>query len=95
MVVITVTASEVEQRISAVLDQVKASGEPLFIVREGRAEAVVLGVEQYIAMMDLLEDLEDERDAELGRAIAEARAAYRAGRGRDFADFVVDLEDKT
>lgn len=85
MVVITVTASEVEQRISAVLDQVKSSGEPLFIVREGRAEAVVLGVEQYIAMMDLLEDLEDERDAELGRAIAEARAAYQAEEGRDQA----------
>lgn len=44
---IILPATEVRERLSAILDQVASDGEPIFITRHGRAQAVLLGVEQY------------------------------------------------
>jgi uncharacterized protein (UPF0332 family) len=41
-------------------------------------------IDQYESMIDLLEDREDELDAQLGRRIQEERESYARGEGRDF-----------
>ncbi|MFQ5340293.1 MAG: type II toxin-antitoxin system Phd/YefM family antitoxin [Anaerolineae bacterium] len=40
-------ATEIRERLSAILDQVASDDEPIFITRHGRAQAVLLGVAQY------------------------------------------------
>jgi prevent-host-death family protein len=92
MAVTILSTSEVRDKIAAVLKQLRETGEPVFITRYSKAEAVLLPIERYNAMMDLLEDREDELDTALGRRIQEERQAYARGEGRDFEAFVADLE---
>jgi len=48
-------------------------------------------VDRYNAVMDLLEDREDELDTTLGQRVQEEREAYLRGEGRDFEAFVAEL----
>jgi prevent-host-death family protein len=84
--------SEVRDKIASVLKRLRETGEPVFITHYSKAEAVLLPVERYNAMMDLLEDREDELDTALGRRIQEERQAYARGEGRDFESFVAEIE---
>jgi len=92
MTVTILSTSEVRDKIAAVLKQLRETGEPVFITRYSKAEAVLLPIERYNAMMDLLEDREDELDTVLGQRIQEERQAYARGEGRDFEAFVAELE---
>ena len=92
MAVIILPTSEVRDRIASVLKRLAETGEPVFITRYGKAEAALLPIDRYNAMMDLLEDREDELDTVLGRRIREERQAYARGEGRDFEAFVSELE---
>jgi PHD/YefM family antitoxin component YafN of YafNO toxin-antitoxin module len=85
-------ASEVRDRMAAVLKQLSETGQPVFITRYSRAEAVLLSMERYGTMMDLLEDREDELDSALGRRVLREREAHARGEGREFDAFVAGLE---
>jgi len=92
MAVTILPTSEVRDKIASVLKRLSETGEPVFITRYSKAEAVLLPIDRYNAMMDLLEDREDELDTALGRRILEEREAYARGEGRDFETFVAELE---
>lgn len=66
----------------------EGQGAAIFISRQGKAEAVLLSMDRYNAMMDLLEDREDELDTTLGQRVQEEREAYLRGEGRGFEAFV-------
>jgi prevent-host-death family protein len=84
--------SEVRDKIASVLKRLAETGEPIFITRYSKAEAVLLPLDRYNAMMDLLEDREDELDTALGKRIREERQAYARGEGRDLDAFIAELE---
>ena len=92
MSVTIIPTSEVRNRIAWVINRARSTGEPVFITRYSRPEAVLLSYERYQAMMDLLEDREDETDSELGRRVAEGRAAYERGESRDLDELTNELE---
>ena len=84
--------SEVRDKIASVIKRLRDTGEPVFITRYSKAEAVLLPISTYNAMMSLLEDREDEMDSLLGQRIAEARADYASGDRQDFDAFLNTLE---
>ena len=92
MAITILPTSEVRDKIASVLKRLAETQDPIFITRYSKAEAVLLSIERYNAMMDLLEDREDELDTVLGRRIREERQAYARGEGRDFEAFVAELE---
>ncbi|MFQ6111838.1 MAG: type II toxin-antitoxin system Phd/YefM family antitoxin [Nitrospinota bacterium] len=92
MAITILPTSEVRDKISSVLKRLSETGEPVFITRYSKAEAVLLPIDRYNAMMDLLEDREDELDTALGRRLQEEREAHARGEGRDFEAFVAELE---
>ena len=53
-----VPTHELKKRASALVQEVSASGEPCYIMEEGKAKAVLLDVHRYHAMMDLIEEAE-------------------------------------
>jgi PHD/YefM family antitoxin component YafN of YafNO toxin-antitoxin module len=75
----TVPSSQVRGKIASILKRLHRTSKPVFITRYGQTEAVLLSMERYNAMLDLLEDREDELDAPLGQRIREERQAYNAG----------------
>ena len=83
-----VPASEVRDRMASVVEEITRDGEPCFITQYGKANAVLLSIDRYEAMMDLLEDKEDETDSELARRVKEARAHYKAGQGRGLSEYL-------
>jgi prevent-host-death family protein len=83
---------EVRSKIGEILNRLQQTGEPIFVSRHGKAEAVLLSMDRYSAMIDLLEDREDEQDVMLGQRIQEEREAYSRGEGRDLEVFVTGLE---
>jgi prevent-host-death family protein len=92
MAIATLPTSEIQARIGAILNQLNETQEPIFVSHHGRTEAVLLSMDHYKAIMDLLEDREDEMDAALGQRIQEEREAYARGAGRNFEAFVTELE---
>jgi len=94
MAITILPTSEVRDKISSVLKRLSETGEPVFITRYSKAEAVLLPIERYSAMMDLLEDREDELDSALGRRLLEERQAHARGEGRDFEAFAAELEKR-
>ena len=90
MTVTILPTNEVRNRIGSLLNRLRETGEPIFISRHGQAEAVLLSVDRYNAMMDLLEDREGELDATLGQRVQEEREAYLRGEGRDFEASVAE-----
>jgi len=89
MTVTILPTNEVRNKIGSLLNRLRETEEPIFISRHGQAEAVLLSVDRYNAMMDLLEDREDELDTALGQRVREEREAYIRGEGRDFEAFVI------
>ena len=77
------STSEVRSKITAILTRLQKTKKPVFITRRGKTEAVLLPIDRYNAMLDLLEVREDELDTNLGRRTQEERQAYSAGEGRD------------
>ncbi len=59
---------------------------------QGVKREVLISYEMFQAIMDLLEDREDELDMKLGKRITEERQAYSRGEGKSFEAFIA--EDK-
>ena len=86
------STSEVRTKIAAVLTRLCRTKKPVVITRRGKAEAVLLSIDRYNEILDLLEDREDELDASLGRRLQEERSAYIADGGRDLTDLIAELD---
>lgn len=89
---ITVSVDDAKQRLELLLDTLPAAKHGVIIADQSGEVAVLLSVERYRWMMDMLEDWEDEHDAELASMVREARADHARGEGRDFESFVAELE---
>ena len=87
-----IPASEVRSRLATVLNDVERDGEPCFITQHGRSKAVLMSMDRYQAMMDIMEDREDEEDSELAARIAEARRDYKAVKGVRYHDYLKSRE---
>lgn len=51
MATIILPATELRERIGPILQQVVETGEPVFITKHGRAQAVLLSVSRYDALV--------------------------------------------
>jgi antitoxin YefM len=69
--------TEARARLTELLDEVNERHEHVVITRHGRPAAVVLSSEEYEALAETLEVLEDEEALE---ALRESEADVRAGR---------------
>jgi PHD/YefM family antitoxin component YafN of YafNO toxin-antitoxin module len=83
MSVVTMPVSEVRKELNALLSKLS---KPLFVTQHGHVKAVMLGIDRYNSLVDELEDARDDRDAELAKAVAEARTAGPGGDTVPLAD---------
>ncbi|MDI6799492.1 MAG: type II toxin-antitoxin system Phd/YefM family antitoxin [Actinomycetota bacterium] len=77
-------SSEVRDHISTILKELSQDKKPVFITQYSRPRAVLVDIDQYNYLVDLLEDLEDINDFRL----AEKEAAI------GFDDFIASVEGK-
>lgn len=68
--------TEARNRLSEIVEDVTSTGSEFVISRHGRPAAVVLGYEEYEALLETLNILSD---ADTMRALAEAEADLAAG----------------
>jgi antitoxin YefM len=73
----TVPFTEARARLTELLDEVNERHEHVVITRKGRPAAVVLSSDEYEALAETLEVLEDDEALE---ALRESEADVRAGR---------------
>jgi prevent-host-death family protein len=78
--------SEVRANLAELVDEVGRTQQPCFVASRSKVKAVLLGIDQYEALMERLEDLEDSLD--ILRAAAEGESA------RPLEEFMLDLEAK-
>ena len=76
MAVHTMPVSEVRKALNALLG---GRRKPIIITQHGHARGVLIDIETYNALVDELDDARDDRDAELARAVADAKAADARG----------------
>jgi antitoxin YefM len=74
---VTVPFTEARAKLTQLLDEVNERQEHVVITRNGRAAAVILSSEEYEALAETLEVLEDEEALE---ALRESEEDVRAGR---------------
>lgn len=58
----SISISEARPRLTHLVDDVSKGGEPCFIIANSEIKAVLLGIEEYNALRERLEDLEDTLD---------------------------------
>ncbi len=55
----TIGIAEVRPKLTQLVDEVSRGGQPYTIISGSRAKAVLMGVNEYNALIERLEDLED------------------------------------
>lgn len=66
-----VPVSEARPNLSALIDEANEGGQPVFINSRSKVKAVILGIDEYNALVERLEDLEDSLDVLLARTRGE------------------------
>ena len=66
-----ISVSEARAALASLIDQVQ-SGEPFLLVSRSRVRAVLMGISQYDALLERLEDLGDSLDILRAKAEGEA-----------------------
>ncbi|HEY3321270.1 MAG TPA: type II toxin-antitoxin system prevent-host-death family antitoxin [Planctomycetota bacterium] len=61
-----VRTNELQHNPSLLLQDVSATGETCYITENGRAKAVLMDINRYNALMDLVEEAESPKDHEVG-----------------------------
>lgn len=61
------TVSDARRDLAAVIDEARATHEPVFLCRRGRRVAAVISAEEFERLRDLAEDMADILDAEAAR----------------------------
>ncbi len=74
----TVTLSQLEPRLSELIDRAGQSLDRFFITRNGLAEAVLLGADDFEGLLETLEILSDDATV---RELIEARRELTQGEG--------------
>ncbi len=54
-----VNVSELKARLATLITQLEAEGVPIYIIQHGKPKAVLVGYEEYEALMKKVDDLED------------------------------------
>ena len=62
MAVKIVTVSELKTRLATAIADLDAKGVPIYVTQHGKPKAVLVGYEDYEALLGKIEDLEDIRD---------------------------------
>ena len=76
----TISAMEIRKQLGDLLSRILYTGECFIIERRGKPIAAIIGIEEYKAVLPILEDLEDVTRAE------ESLARYREN-PEEFVDF--------
>ena len=58
----SISISEARPKLTHLVDEVSRSGEPFFIISNSELKAVLLGIDEYNALQERVEDLEDTVD---------------------------------
>ncbi|MCY3023308.1 MAG: type II toxin-antitoxin system Phd/YefM family antitoxin [Planctomycetota bacterium] len=61
-----VRANDLQYRSSSVLRDINQTGEPCYITENGKAKAVLMDINRYHALMDVVEEAESPRDHVIG-----------------------------
>ena len=64
----------------SLIDEVSQSGEPCYITQDGKAKAVLMDINRYNALMDLVEESESLRERDVGdetREVASVRVIIK------------------
>jgi prevent-host-death family protein len=76
----TITATEASNNFGGMVDEA-ARGRSLFIVtRMGKPRAIVVGVDQYLELLEELETIREQEDPEFQALLAKAREDIELGR---------------
>ncbi len=59
-----VGANELENKSKSLLEELNSCGEPCYITEDGRARAVLMDINRYNALMDLVEEAESPKEGE-------------------------------
>ena len=71
------TITDLRERALELLDQVKKSAEPVYVFHRSKPKAVILSIEEFSKLKELIEDLED--------SILARKLEISVGKGRYFS----------
>jgi len=81
----TVTMEQVQRRLKNIIEDVRENKTPYILTRFGKPQVLIVSIEEYEEMQEELALLSNPEHI---ARIAEARAAYRAGEGVPFEDYL-------
>jgi len=75
-----IATDELQSKSSSLLREISTTGEPCYITQDGKAKAVIVDINRYNALMDLVEEAESLKQKEIGdetRRYASVRGILR------------------
>lgn len=82
-----IPATEASNNFGAMIDDAARGHSTFVVTRMGKARAIVIGIEQYMALLEQLEIVEEQNDPEFQRLLAEARDDVELGRTLTLEEF--------
>ena len=61
-----IATDELQKEPSALLREISDTGEPCYITQNGKAKAVIVDINRYNALMDLVDEAESLKQKEIG-----------------------------
>ena len=75
-----ISATEASNRFGSLISEASRGNTLFVITRLGKAQAVIIGVEQYKELMEELEIIQEQNDPEFQAALEEAEEDHKLGR---------------
>jgi prevent-host-death family protein len=75
-----ISATNASNNFGSVIDEAARGRSYFVITRMGKAKAVILGVQQYQALLEELEISQEQEDPKIQKALKEASEDYELGR---------------
>ena len=78
---ITIQSKEVRRRLGDMLDNVGFAHKSYLITRQKKPTGVLMGYEEYEALVEMLDTMAEQLDPEFQASLIEGRKEIEAGRG--------------
>jgi len=90
----TITAKSIRSCFGEILNKVHYSHQPYIVTRQNKPLVVMLGLEEYEDMLDLLDTMAEQLDPKFQKSLLKGRKEIEQGKGGSLADIKKILNQK-
>lgn len=90
----TITSKSIRSCFGEIINKVYYSHQPYIITRQNKPLVVMLGLEEYEDLLDMLDTMAEQLDSKFQKSLLKSRKEIEQGKGGSLADIKKILDQK-